>query len=262
MLKMVLVWALAAFFLFQGVWVLVKSKWNMGSFMIWALAAVFTAYALFFQQLNVWMASGLGLAVKILFLSGLAVLVGIMLFLGFAAGKNTLQGDEKAILVLGAGLHRTQVSDILWRRLKAAKAAYEKNTGALLVVCGGQGRGEEIPEALAMRRWLVENGVPGSAVLIEDKSTSTETNLRYARQLLEEKGIEARQPVAVVTNRFHCYRARRYAQQAGFQQVRSLPATMNRPTFLQNYLREAAALVDLWLFHRAKRETAAGEKAP
>ena len=38
-----------------------------------------------------------------------------------------------------------------------------------------------------MARWLIERGVPEAQIIVEDKSTSTEENLLFARRLLEER---------------------------------------------------------------------------
>ncbi len=246
-MKMGITWALAAFFWFSALVVLVKSKWNVGSLLLWLAALLCTAYGLFMPQIDAFTATGIGFLIKLLFWLGVAVLLGIVIFLALAGAKNTAMGDEKALIVLGAGLRRRTVSDLLRRRLIAAQKAYAQNPAALLVVSGGQGRGEDIPEAEAMRQWLLANGMPPRSILAEDKSTSTETNLLYSKVLLTKAGVSIDQPIALVTNRFHCYRARCYAKRAGFTQVRSIPASMNWPTFLQNYLREAAALVYMWL---------------
>ncbi len=46
------------------------------------------------------------------------------------------------------------------QRLEAAIAYYERNPKVLLVVSGGQGPQEDISEALAMERYLIERGIP------------------------------------------------------------------------------------------------------
>ncbi len=254
MAQQVAVWCAAGFFLFAGVVVLVKSKWNAGSALIWLLAAVFTLWGLFPAQVAAFTARGPGLWLMLLFWLALVLLAVLMVFLALAGRGGSAKGDEAAIIVLGAGLHRTRVSDILERRLWAALQASEQNPAALVVVSGGQGRGEDIPEAAAMQSWLVAQGLPEGRILAEDKSTSTRTNLQFCRALLEARGLPPQAPVAVVTNTFHCYRARCYARQAGFGEVRSIPASMNRPTFLQNYLREALAVLALWVFYRPRGE--------
>ncbi len=258
MAQQVIAWTLAGFFWLVGVVVLAKSKWNTGSLMIWLLAVVFSLWGLFPVQVAALAASCLGYWLWRLFWAGLLALAALILFLAIAGKKCSLQGNEAAIIVLGAGLQRTVVSDVLERRLLASYRAFAENPAALVVVSGGQGRGEDIPEAVAMQRWLEERGVPLKQIVVEGKSTSTETNLQYSKTLLQARGISPTLPVAVVTNTFHCYRARCYARGAGFAQVRSLPASMSRSTYLQNYLREALAVLFMWLFRRPHK-TAPGQ---
>ena len=93
----------------------------------------------------------------------------------------------------------------------------------MIVVTGGQGRDETIPEGVAMARWLMKRGVPEAQIIVEDKSTSTEENLLFARRLLEERGIAATEPIVVVTNAFHCYRGGEYARMVGFTDVDTCP---------------------------------------
>ena len=51
-----------------------------------------------------------------------------------------------------------------------------------IVVSGGQGEGENITEATAMRNFLVDNGVDSSLIIMEDKSTNTYENFLYSKQ--------------------------------------------------------------------------------
>ena len=58
-----------------------------------------------------------------------------------------------------------------------------------------------------MKAYLVEKGVPEKQILEEASSTSTEENFCFAREILEQHGLSQDEPVAYVTNAFHCYRA-------------------------------------------------------
>ena len=63
-------------------------------------------------------------------------------------------------------------------------------------------------EAECMRRALVRRGVDESRLYPEERSTSTQENLRYSRAILEELGVDPAQRVAIVTSDFHLCRAR------------------------------------------------------
>ncbi len=243
---MCLVWALAILFTANSLLITLRANGNLGTWMMWGFSLLFIAYGLFHKTIDALTKQGAGRVCKIIFLAGLLVFWGLMAFVAFSGYTHTAKGDEKAIIVLGAGLRGEQVSDVLQRRLAAALNTWQQNPGAVLVVTGGQGPGESIPEAEAMRRWLQECGVPPENIITENKSTSTEENLRFAKALLEERGIAPSQPVAVVTNAFHCYRAGGYAQRAGFLNVRCVPASMNITALLPSYMREVIALLAFW----------------
>ena len=98
---------------------------------------------------------------------------------------DTVTYKEDAVIVLGAGLRGENLSLILRNRLDAAVEYYNENPEAVIVVSGGQGPDEDIPEAEAMERYLYEQGVPLNKIIKEDKSTSTEENFKFSKELLE-----------------------------------------------------------------------------
>ena len=123
---------------------------------------------------------------------------------------------------------------------------------ALVITTGGQGRDEWVPEGQAMRNYLIEKGLDSHRVLAECKSTSTEENFLFAKEILVQQGISAQEPVVYVTNAFHCYRGGVYAAMAGFTTAHALPAGIPLRSVLTCYLREAAAVIYYWLFKSSR----------
>lgn len=113
-----------------------------------------------------------------------------------------------AVIVLGAGVNGETPSLTLRTRIDAAAAYLEEHPDVPVVLSGGQGPGEAITEAECMRRALVRRGVDESRLYPEERSTSTQENLRYSRAILEELGVDPAQRVAIVTSDFHLCRAR------------------------------------------------------
>lgn len=113
-----------------------------------------------------------------------------------------------AVIVLGAGVNGETPSLTLRTRIDAAVAYLEEHPDVPVVLSGGQGPGEAITEAECMRRALVRRGVDESRLYPEERSTSTQENLRYSRAILEELGVDPAQRVAIVTSDFHLCRAR------------------------------------------------------
>ena len=113
-----------------------------------------------------------------------------------------------AVIVLGAGVNGETPSLTLRTRIDAAAAYLEEHPDVPVVLSGGQGPGEAITEAECMRRALVRRGVDESRLYPEERSTSTQENLRYSRAILEALGVDPARRVAIVTSDFHLCRAR------------------------------------------------------
>ena len=152
------------------------------------------------------------------------------------------------LIVLGAGLRGTVPSLALTSRLRSALSYLEEYTDAIAIVSGGQGPGEDITEAEAMRRWLEYYGIAPERIIMEGKSTSTHENLRFSLDIMAERG-DADSSIAIVSNEFHLYRARQIAD--GFGYEASVVSARTSPTVLRvNYfLREAFAVWYMWVFN-------------
>ena len=148
--------------------------------------------------------------------------------------------DPEAVIVLGCQVRGEVPSVMLSKRLDAAIETLSEYPDTVCVVSGGQGRGEDISEAEAMRRYLVARGISEERVLAEDKSTSTRENIAYSSEILKELGISR---AVIVTSDFHQYRAGLYAKRNGLTVGHHSGKT---PVFnLANYwVREWAALFD------------------
>ena len=186
---------------------------------------------------------------KRLFFAGLAVglscLISIELLLIRRGEADNSHLPVDAVIVLGAGVNGEEPSAALWSRIRAAGAYLAEHPEVPVVLSGGQGPGEDITEAEAMRRALWSNSEEfNERFLLEEQSTSTAENFRFSKALLEEKGLDTETAViAVVTNDFHCFRAHMIAQKQGLQII-DVPAELPWWWLTANYyLREAFAVV-------------------
>lgn len=166
----------------------------------------------------------------------------------FIYGNNdNADATAKTVIVLGCGISGETVSLDLAKRLDKAAQYYEKNPDVMIVVTGGQGRGEAIPEGLAMQRYLINKGISESKIIVEDKSTSTITNLANSHKIMKEKGIPD-SGIVVVSNAYHLYRAVSYAKAEGFTEVRHLGTDIEWYNVPMNYMREILAVAKMWVF--------------
>ncbi|MBR2802603.1 MAG: YdcF family protein [Erysipelotrichaceae bacterium] len=110
------------------------------------------------------------------------------------------------IIIHGCGLLQGErVSPLLAGRIEKAIDIYDKGgQKAKLMPSGGQGEGEKISEAEAMRRYLLKRGIPDEDILIEDQSFTTEENLRNCKALIDQR--EGKKKTALVTSNYHVYR--------------------------------------------------------
>lgn len=83
----------------------------------------------------------------------------------------------------------------------------------LLVLSGGKGDDETIPEAEAMARYAIEAGVDPGVVREESTSRDTEENLRFSTALLSAENVAG--PIVVATNDYHAFRAAIIAHDLG-----------------------------------------------
>jgi len=168
----------------------------------------------------------------------------------FAANMIAKYGEPEpgrdAIIVLGCGLDGYEAGTTLRLRLDRALEYYGANPSAVIVASGGQGPDQLIPEAQAMRNYLVRQGVPESAVIMEKQSRDTMQNLSFSKILLDGH-FDGEYNVVVATSDFHIFRSLNIARLIGFndpQPAASRSALRLLPGF---YAREYAALMYYYL---------------
>jgi uncharacterized SAM-binding protein YcdF (DUF218 family) len=156
--------------------------------------------------------------------------------------------ETEYLIVLGAGVRGQTVSPTLRERLDRGLQYLQAYPEAKVILSGGQGYGEQISEAEAMKRYLLAAGIAKERILTENRSTSTMENFKYTRQLLAEAG-ETVSELTVVTSDFHMLRAKLLAGRNGFAAygiTSGTPASVR----LNNYIREYFGLVKSYLFDR------------
>ena len=171
-------------------------------------------------------------------LTGLSVLTAVCV----CAGRTWPPRDADCIVVLGAHVWMDgRMSNALTYRCEAALAAWERGLAGDIIVCGAQGRDEPETEAAAMRRWMIERGVPEDRVIAEDRSLNTRENLRNARAIMAQRGFRT---AAVCTNDYHLTRALWIARDEGVDAVGiAAPSTRDIVSFVKGRLRETCSWI-------------------
>lgn len=244
--KEILVLALALLFLIDSILLTFRASVTLGLFLVWGLTGALFLYFFFHRQIDAFCAHGVGAVLRAVFWCGFAFFVFLVGLMELYPLRCAPAGQEQVVIVLGAGLRGKEPSDTLRRRLDTALDYYRENPGCLLVLSGGQGPDEEIPEAQAMARYLLDAGIPEEDLLLEDRSTSTRENFAFSLELLRSRGMSEDTPILFVTNRFHCYRAAGYAQRVGFLHVGALAATTSPVVLPASLMREALGICAYW----------------
>ena len=151
------------------------------------------------------------------------------------------------LIVLGAAVHGDTPSLSLYHRLTSALEYLEQYPDSKAVLSGGQGKGENISEALCMHDWLVSSGIAEERLILEDRSTSTMENLSFSWEKLKAEGC-APDDVAILTSNYHLYRAKMMARSLDLNPA-GVCGVPGYPIYtLGMFIREAFGLTHLWVF--------------
>lgn len=165
-----------------------------------------------------------GALVKLLLLCTLWLL-GVAAWIVYV-GDRDQAAPADAILVLGAAAYDARPSPVFQERIRHALDLYRRGYADTLVFTGGYGYGARFSESQVARRYAMREGVPADAILIETLSRTTYENLREARALMLDRGL---QRIIVVSDPLHMARALRLARRLGIDAVgSSTPSTRFR----------------------------------
>lgn len=154
------------------------------------------------------------------FLSVVAVILAVCVILAVVisifmikASDDPPNDENHTVVVLGCKVKNGRPSLMLKRRLDCAYRYLSEHDSMKVVVSGGQGNDEAISEAQCMRDYLVEMGISTERIFMEDKSTSTEENLKFSQEIISREGLPEK--ITLVTDAFHQCRAEMLAKNIG-----------------------------------------------
>ena len=155
-------------------------------------------------------------------LFGVTIVYGSMSVLIFTVYLLLLQIPPKKkdfdyVIILGSGLiNGDKVPKLLGDRIDKAITVY-KNSAAdtKLIPSGGQGNDETVPEAVAMKKYLLEKGITEEDIIVEDKSATTFENLTNSKEIIDKR--KDGKNIAIVSSNYHVFRALRICRRIGFK---------------------------------------------
>lgn len=160
------------------------------------------------------------LNIKLLLLQRLlagVVLIGVVSFISiesliFQSLKSNDKAEVKYAVILGAGVKGEEPSATLKRRLDTSIDYLNKNLNTKIIASGGLGKEATLTEAEAMKRYFIAHGIDESRILKEEKSTTSDENLKYTKELLTSLYDEDVPEMLIITSDYHMFRAKHIAE--------------------------------------------------
>jgi len=181
-----------------------------------------------------------------LFLAVLLLLLSLIAAIYWQARSDQARPVD-AIVVLGAAQYDGRPSPVLRARLDTTLEAWKQGLAGVIIVTGGKQEGDRFTEAEASRDYLVANGVPESAILLENGGHSTEESLDGVAAIMRDQQLHS---ALFVSDGFHLFRAKYIADSLGIDgfglAAADSPIAENSLDEFFYVLREAAAVVDYW----------------
>ena len=243
--------ALGALLTLDTIFVQTISNPNLGVYLPVLIGLPLLLIGLFWKPVNAFFATHAGKIIRWVLIGGYAAFaVSFGLVAAKIAGYSaqTPEPGADAVIVLGAAVRGDVPSAALAARLDCALDYLKESPETRVIVTGGQGNGENVTEASAMRAYLEARGIDSGRIYEEDQSASTLENLQNAQEILKESfPKEAR--IIVVSSDYQLYRAQHVAQKLGLnvETMGSKSVAYLLPNF---YLREYVAVMGYRLLGR------------
>ena len=152
-------------------------------------------------------------------LSYFYTLIIATLYCNIKAAKHVPSYDKDFVIILGSKIRNdgTLTPLLKGRADKAIEFGRNqmKNTKKSIyyIPSGGQGSDEIISEGLAIKNYLIQQGIDKNHILVENKSTSTIENMMYSNDIILKKKKNAK--ISFSTTNYHVFRSGVIANECG-----------------------------------------------
>ena len=156
--------------------------------------------------------------------------------------KPTLDADA-AIIVLGGAIKRGRPCETLARRLDVATSLWHESPKRTIIVTGGPTPDHRTTEADEMARYLWEEGVTLSSIVLERCARNTHENIALSCALLDELEADGHpRQRCVISSDYHLWRAVRDARALGVE-LTPIPAPTPPASVPQQWCREVMTIL-------------------
>lgn len=198
---------LAAFLIIEGIRLIKKEGLWLPNCLSLGLGIAIVVYFIILPMAATCMQEWAALASMII--TWFSLQLGIFVLSAWVNRIHLKQTGYDQIVVLGSGLMKDQVTPLLAARIQKGIDLAKKNPKALLILSGGQGPDETIPEGEAMKKWALDHGADPARTIAETKSKNTQENLLYSSQFFPDRHSRT----AIVTTGYHVFRALIFAKE-------------------------------------------------
>lgn len=174
------------------------------------------------------------------------VLSSLAAALIYAYGQADRAAPADVIIILGSGTLSDGSPTVgQTRRVQHGVALYKQGFAPLILCTGGYTKQHPKSEAQTCVDLAESLGVPASALLMEEKSLSTEENAIYSQKVMQAEGLKT---ALLVSDNFHLLRAEMLFRVYGIHLAGSSPAQITTGplfvgTVIQGSYREVLAFV-------------------
>lgn len=141
----------------------------------------------------------LGAIVFLSMVCALIIAIGIWNY-----GKVDEKQPSDVVIVLGAAISDGEVSPVYRERINHAIYLYENGYVDYIILTGGFGEGSFKSDSQVAKEYALSQGIPEERILIEEKSTITEENLEFSKEIMDENNFET---AIIVSDPLHMKRA-------------------------------------------------------
>jgi len=116
------------------------------------------------------------------------------------------------IVILGAAAYRGRPSPVLKARLDHGLELFRRKLAPRILTTGGAGGDPDYTESETGRAYLIRQGVPSEAIILEPVGDSTVYSTAAAGEIMHRMNLES---CIVVSDGYHIYRAKKLLEDQG-----------------------------------------------
>ena len=192
---------------------------------------------------------------RVIWYAAVALVAAWLIALGavIAWGSRDRARPSDAIVVLGAAQYWGRPSPVLRARLDHAVGLWRRRMAPRVVLTGGVGVGDTTSEAAVSRKYVIGQGIPDTAILLETTGRTTQESLRSVAALLRSRKEER---VILVSDPFHMLRldilARRFGLVPYTSPTRTSPISANTGETWRYYMNESLKIPFVLIMERKR----------